>query len=381
MAGSAPVAGPDEAHPAPVVASSPSPGSWHLRGTVLPGTEPVDLWLAGGVVADGPVPGAVTIAEDVWILPGLVDAHCHIGLGASGQVDRATAERQALTDRDSGVLLIRDAGAPVDTHWVDDRADLPRVIRAGRHIARPRRYLRNFAVEIDPEDLVGQVEAQARAGDGWVKLVGDWIDRDAGDLAPLWPAALARDAIARAHELGARVTAHCFAEQSVAELVDAGIDCIEHGTGLTGSVIERMAAGGIGLVPTMTNLENFPVFADAGQTKFPAYASHMRHLHARRFETLGAAREAGVPVYAGTDAGGTLGHGRIAQEVALLAQLGGVEFALGAASWRAREWLGAEVLSAGASADLVVYDADPRRDPGVLAHPGLVVLRGRPVGR
>jgi len=381
MAGSAPVAGPDEAHPAPVVASSPSPGSWHLRGTVLPGTEPVDLWLAGGVVADGPVPGAVTIAEDVWILPGLVDAHCHIGLGASGQVDRATAERQALTDRDSGVLLIRDAGAPVDTHWVDDRADLPRVIRAGRHIARPRRYLRDFAVEIDPEDLVGQVEAQARAGDGWVKLVGDWIDRDAGDLAPLWPAALTRDAIARAHELGARVTAHCFAEQSVAELVDAGIDCIEHGTGLTGSVIERMAAAGIGLVPTMTNLENFPVFADAGQTKFPAYASHMRHLHARRFETLGAAREAGVPVYAGTDAGGTLGHGRIAQEVALLAQLGGVEFALGAASWRAREWLGAEVLSAGASADLVVYDADPRRDPGVLAHPGLVVLRGRPVGR
>ena len=40
-------------------------------------------------------------------------------------------------------------------------------------------------------------------------------------------------AIDRAHELGARVTAHVFGEQAVTELVEAGIDGIEHGTGLT----------------------------------------------------------------------------------------------------------------------------------------------------
>ena len=38
--------------------------------------------------------------------------------------------------RDAGALLLRDAGVPVDTHWVDERPDLPRIIRAGRHIAR-----------------------------------------------------------------------------------------------------------------------------------------------------------------------------------------------------------------------------------------------------
>lgn len=355
--------------------------AWHLQGVVLPGTEPTDLWVRGGLISPEPIPDAQTIARDVWIMPGLVDAHCHVGLGGQGAVDRATAEQQAITDRDSGVLLIRDAGAPVDTHWIDHRADLPRIIRAGRHVAVHKRYLRNFAVEIDPYDLVGQVEHEARAGDGWVKLVGDWIDRSVGDLRPLWPADVAREAIERAHELGARVTAHCFGEESVAELVAAGIDCIEHGTGMSDAVIELMAAREVGLVPTMTNLENFPVFAAAGQARFPTYAAHMIALHATRFAVLGAAREAGVPIYAGTDAGGTLSHGRIAQEADLLAELGGIEFALGAISWRARKWLGADLLTSGASADLVVYDTDPRTNFEVLHQPMLVMLRGNPVAK
>lgn len=190
---------------------------------------------------------------------------------------------------------------------------------------------------------------------------------------------MAAAAIAKAHELGAKVTAHCFGEESVQQLVRAGIDGIEHGTGLDADTIELMAANQVALVPTMINLENFTEFADAGQEKFPRYAAHMRDLHARRFATLGAAVEAGVPVFAGTDAGGTISHGLIAEEVGLLAQLGGPEFALGAASWRAREWLGAPPLTDGAWADLVVFDADPRRELGVVAHPRLVILRGRVV--
>ncbi|MDP0971955.1 hypothetical protein Q6294_34020, partial [Klebsiella pneumoniae] len=77
-------------------------------------------------------------------------------------------------------LLLRDAGSPADTRWVQERDDLPRLIRTGRHIARTRRYLPNFAWEIEPEDLVEHVRQEARNGDGWVKLVGDWIDRESG---------------------------------------------------------------------------------------------------------------------------------------------------------------------------------------------------------
>jgi len=348
----------------------------HLTGVLLPDGEPVDLWIVDGVIRTEPVADAVTVRRGAWILPGLVDAHCHIGLGPEGAVPADVAEAQALTDRDAGTLLIRDAGSPVDTHWIDERPDLPRIVRAGRHIARPKRYLRNYAEEVDPQALVAEVARQAVRGDGWVKLVGDWIDRDAGDLSPLWPADVAAAAIAKAHGLGARVTAHCFGEESVRQLVAAGIDGIEHGTGLDAETLALMAERGVALVPTMVNLENFPAFAEAGEAKFPAYAAHMRALHARRFETIGAAVEAGVPVFAGTDAGGQVAHGLIATEAGLLARVGGAHFALGAASWRAREWLGQPGPVEGAPADLVVYAADPRTDIGVLRHPSLVLLRG-----
>ena len=106
-----------------------------------------------------------------WVLPGLVDAHCHVGLDAHGAVDRETAEQQALADRAVGTLLIRDAGSPADTRWIDDREDLPKIIRAGRHIARTRRYIRNFAHEIEPEQLVGARPPRgpraATAGSSW----------------------------------------------------------------------------------------------------------------------------------------------------------------------------------------------------------------------
>ncbi|MCL2465247.1 MAG: amidohydrolase, partial [Micrococcales bacterium] len=87
-----------------------------------------------------------------------------------------------------------------------------------------------------------------------------------------------------------------------------------------------------------------------------------------------------VPIYVGTDAGGVIGHGRVADEIAELAALGGSGFALGAASWRARDWLGTPWrLQDGDPADLVIYDADPRKDVRVTANPSHVILRGRVV--
>ena len=95
-------------------------------------------------------------------------------------------------------------------------------------------------------------------------------------------------------------------------------------------------------------------------------------------EELHAAYEEGVPVYVGTDAGGSLPHGLVAREVAELVRAGLPRIdAVSAASWAARAWLGRPGLEEGASADLVVYPVDPREDVGVLAHPTAVVLRGR----
>ncbi|EPD57981.1 amidohydrolase family protein [Streptomyces sp. HGB0020] len=354
----------------------------HVKGRVLVGPDDVrdELWVVGGRISyDRPAGARDVRTVEGWVLPGLVDAHCHVGLGPNGPVEQDVAEKQALTDRDAGALLLRDAGSPSDTRWVDDREDLPKIIRAGRHIARTRRYIRGYAWEIEPEDLVAYVAQEARRGDGWVKLVGDWIDRDLGDLAPSWPRDAVGAAIAEAHRLGARVTAHCFAENSLRDLVEAGIDCVEHATGLTDELIPLFAERGVAIVPTLVNIATFPRLADGGADKFPRWADHMRRLHERRYDTVRSAYDAGIPVYVGTDAGGHLGHGLVAGEVAELVTAGipPVE-ALSATTWGAREWLGRPGLDEGAPADLVVYEEDPRADVRVLAAPRRVVVDGHP---
>lgn len=353
----------------------------HVRGLGLPDETAIQLWIVDGRISTEPVAGADTVFDGGWILPGLVDAHCHVGLGKHGNVELDEAIAQAETERDVGALLLRDCGSPTDTRGLDDHEDLPRIIRAGRHLARPKRYIAGFAVELEDESqLPAAVAEQARRGDGWVKLVGDWIDRQIGDLAPLWSDDVLKAAIDTAHAQGARVTAHVFSEEALPGLINAGIDCIEHGTGLTDDTIALMLEHGTALVPTLINLENFPGIADAAG-RYPTYAAHMRDLYARGYGRVAAAREAGVPVYAGTDAGSTIEHGRIADEVAALQRIGMTAHeALGAACWDARRWLGRPGLDDRASADLLCYAQDPRQGPGVLQHPDLVILRGRTFG-
>jgi imidazolonepropionase-like amidohydrolase len=348
-----------------------------FRGPVLPDGEARDLYVVDGRVTYEKVASAELVAEG-WIVPGLVDAHCHIGLDQHGAVPEAVQEEQALADRDAGTLLVRDCGSAADTSWIHDRDDLPRLIRAGRHLARTKRYIRNYAYEIEPEELPDYVKQEALRGDGWVKLVGDWIEREQGDLAPSWPRDALEAGIRVAHEHGARVTAHVFGEHALPDLIGSGIDCIEHGTGLSQDLIDVMAANRVALVPTVKQLNNFPDYAEAAAAKFPEYAAHMTALHARRKETIRAAYEAGVPIYAGTDAGGVLPHGLIGDEVVELADYGLTpQDALGAASWRARTWLGLDDnLREGTSADFVVFDQDPLADLRVLKQPRRVVLRG-----
>jgi imidazolonepropionase-like amidohydrolase len=238
--------------------------------------------------------------------------------------------------------------------------------------------MQGYAIELEDEwQLPEALAQQARRSDGWVKLVGDWIDRSAGDLAPLWSDDVLVAAVAAAHAEGARVTAHVFGEDALPGLIKSGIDCIEHGTGLTEDTVAMMAARGTALVPTLINIENFPDFADAA-TRYPVYASHMRDLYARCRQRIGSAHEAGVPIFAGSDAGGAMAHGLISGEVEALKGIGMTPTeALGAACWTARRWLGRPVLADGAPADLLCFATDPRSGAAVLSAPDRVVLRGR----
>ena len=352
-----------------------------FRGLVLPDGEAADLYVVDGRVTYEAQPGADTVAEG-WIVPGLVDAHNHLGMDDDGGVDEEATEQQAVADRNTGVLLLRDCGSPADTRWVHERDDLPRLIRCGRHLARTRRYIRNYAHEIEPDELIAYAAREAEGSDGWVKLVGDWISREEGDLAPSFPADAVAAAIAAAHDHGAKVTAHCFGEASLSPLLDAGIDCIEHGNGLTDAHLDQMVAQQVALVPTVQQTAKFPEYVAAASGKFPAYAATMEGLFRRRREVLMSAYEAGVDLYVGSDGGGTSRHGCLHEEVLAMADMGlPAEYVLGAASWRAREWLGWNAtLEEGAPADFAVYPRDPVADLGVLAEPTCVVLRGNHLG-
>lgn len=352
----------------------------HLTGPIVVGDddERAQAWVVGGrITYERPHhSGAVTTVAGT-VIPGLVDMHCHVGLDAGGAVEPDLALKQAQVDRDAGTLLIRDAGSPLDTRFIQTRDDMPRLIRSARFIARPKRYLRHYAREIEPEQLPHVAAEEARDGDGWVKLIGDWIDRDAGDLTPLWTRTQLVEALAAVHGQGARATVHAFSEEAIGPLLDAGIDCIEHGTGMTEEHMRIAAQRGIPVVPTMLQVDQFAGFADAGEAKFPRYAARMRAMYDRRREHVRHLWEAGVSLLVGTDAGGTLGHGLLPQEAALMVAAGvPAPDAVAGASWRARAFLGADTLTEGASADLVVYQTDPRGDIAALAAPQHVVLRG-----
>ncbi|QKT07027.1 amidohydrolase family protein [Gordonia sp. X0973] len=356
-------------------------GALHVGGRDALSGDRIDRWIVDGEFRTERVADATTVADDAWLLPGLVDAHNHVGIAPGLGVTIEQARAFAYADVAAGTTLIREVGSPVDTHPLDDDPRCPRFIRAGKHIARPMRYLRDYGVELDdPDDLAAEVTRQAAAGDGWVKLVGDWIDRDAGDLAPLWTRAQLDAAVEAAHTAGATITAHVFGSDALPDLIGAGVDCIEHGTGLTPDLIDEMVRRDIALVPTMIQIENFPGIAD-GADRFPTYQANMRGLYARAGTVMAAAREAGVRIFAGTDAGGFVGHGRIVDEVEALAAMGmPVTDALDAASAGARRWLGAGVFDDGDRADVLILDADPRADLSTLRRPREIICGGVPVG-
>jgi len=353
-----------------------------VRATVLPEAERGEFFVvAGKITFNRPADSDIDIvASHGFVLPGLVDAHCHVGLAAAGGVPIEEARAQAITDRDGGALLLRDAGVPETHYLLDDEPDLPRIVHAGRHLARHRRYIRGYALELEPGQLADAAAAQAVRPGGastpWVKIVGDWIDRDIGDITPLWPTGELVEAVRRAHEAGARVGVHVFGEEALPDLIAAGVDSIEHGTGLDTSMLDEVARRGIAVVPTMVMVSQFDSFADQA-TKYPVYAARMRRLKRSAAARMMATYDAGVPIYVGTDAGGHLPHGLAVDEMLAMHGAGMPTLdVLAAGSWKARQWLGLPGIVEGAPADFVVYDDDPRLDLNALRNPRHIVVRG-----
>lgn len=305
-----------------------------------------------------------------WITPGMVDVHAHLGIGADGIVGAEGARSAASATLMSGVTAIREPGSPTEPVAATPLT----VIRAGRHIARPKRYLPGLAIEVEnPLDLAQVVAEQAQAGNGWVKLVADWIDRSNGansDLDPLWETAALTDAVSAAHENGARVAVHAFSRAAVEGLLEARVDSIEHGSGLTFDHALEAARLGIAVTPTLGQVELFPDFAATAGRKYPRYAQTMMELYEGRHTWFQSLLDSGVQLLPGTDAGGYQPHGQIRTELQRWANYGMEKSAIiDQATWRARDFLGLPSLYPGAPADFVVFDNEP-----VLGTPSRIII-------
>ena len=206
-------------------------------------------------------------------------------------------------------------------------------------------------------------------GGRWVKVIADFPPviggMPAGPAEPTYSGEAIEAMVTAVHTAGGRVAAHVTTDL-VSQLVQAGVDSIEHGTALNESTLRLMAQTGAGWTPTLCAVLGVPDTApEAARQRVADYRDRLREL-------LPLAQRLGVPVLAGTDTAGS-----IAREVALLAGHGLEPIAaLRAATTAGYRFLGERFDRPGQPATLVTYMDDPREDLGVLSAPIAVVIDG-----
>lgn len=347
--------------------------AFRVRGTTLPDREFRTLVIDGDQVRVDDSSTAELVSDGGWILPGLVDVHTHPGSDEpNSEYSEANLRRNLLEHRDAGVLLVRVPGSVERLpDWVHEDPDLPRVQSAGNWLCQEGTFYEGAGRRVPLDQLAEAAVEEATAASGWCKIIGDWLPRDS-----VVPVEALTKVVEAVHSAGGRVAVHAQTEQGCRNAVNAGADSLEHGMHMDLGLLDQMAAQGTALVPTLTTFSKIPALTAAREpSEFVDWAISGWN---GQLPTARAAYEAGVTVLAGTD---SVPFGKVATEVSWLIKAGipaGV--AVGAASWTARDWLGLSGrISADSPADLVIYDEDPCLNPGVLACPKRIILKGRVV--
>jgi imidazolonepropionase-like amidohydrolase len=236
-----------------------------------------------------------------------------------------------------------------------------------------------------PDEMRKAVREQIRRGADYVKIMSTGA-RSVLREDPE-PAQMTREEVGavvdEAHRMGLRVAAHAEGLDGARLAVDEGVDTIEHGLSLhrAPEVLERMAERGIVLVPT---LSTFHDLAERFASDFaPALVEQAKRQLAEAYETLVAARAAGVTLAMGFDSGPP---GANALELVRMVEggLSPLEGIVAATQGSARALGFDDVgsLEPGYAADLVVVDGDPLADVRLLTNLEqiwLVVKDGRQV--
>jgi len=373
-----------------------------------------DVAVRGGrieSIAAGPAPETPGLRIDCsgkFITPGLID--CHVHLTASGnptELNAAASEPLALRAWKAatyarqtvmaGITTVRDLGAAdqLNIHLANAVASGlipgPRILAAGLGVTMTGGHGHGFiATEADGPDAVRKaVREQLRAGASAIKLFasGGVMTPGVDPRSPSFTEDELRAGVEEAHKAFRIVAAHAQATDGIKNAIRAGVDSIEHGVWLDDEAIALMCERGTYLVATYTapwqiahrGIEaGIPLFMV--EKGWQVLESHERSIR--------AAIRAGVRIAMGTDQGTPMNHpGENAQETIRLASLGLSPAAalLASTAWAADLLkLDSETgrIRAGLAADLLILDADPLAELGILANQSsirAVIQAGSPV--
>ncbi|MGC7101481.1 amidohydrolase family protein [Amycolatopsis lurida] len=382
--------------------------------------EPGDVLISGDLIVEvGPtsVPPDVEVIDlgDLTLVPGLMDMEVNLLLGGPDhasplnpvQDDPAvrtlravfnarrtlragftTVRNLGLFVQTGGLLLDVALRKAIDLGWIDG----PRVVPAGHAITPTGGHLdptmfQAFAPHImalTVEEGIANGVAEVRKAVRYQIKHGARVIKvcaSNGVMSHTGPAGAQQysneelRAIAdEAHRAGLKVAAHCMGDAAIRNAIDAGIDCVEHGSLATEETLRLMVERGTFLVATTYLTEAMDTSRAA-----PELQAKAAEVFPRSRATISRAIELGVRVACGTDAP-AIPHGRNARELLALVDRGMTPLqAIRSATTVAAELIDVEDrgrIEAGLLADLIAVPGDPLSDITVLEQVRFVMKGG-----
>jgi len=338
---------------------------------------------------DEPRGAQVIAVKGGVILPGLIDAHLHFfGSHRHSLMDwvvvpetltalRGVADLEQLLR--AGFTAVRDLGSKAGSYLsLAEREGLiegPRIISASKSLAQtggdddPTLLPLHVAQELSysyysdgPWDCRKAVRKVLRDGAEVVKVYASSSFAQGGKVRAQFTVEELKAIVEEAHSAGLKVAAHAYGEEAMSNVVEATVDSIEHGIGLTPEIAKGIKEKGIYYVPTIS------IYLTPNPNR-PAESAALVKRHCT--EDMKIAKEFGFKIVSGSDyTGDTLRHGENYREIVGLAGLIGNREALTAATATAADCLGLTTtgrIEKGYDADLVVVKGNPLNDIEALA--------------